>query len=203
MQDLDTIIVLVLVAFYFIPQRSHHSLTLPRSRIRDSATAALMPGDDTTVIKVESSAKPISLFSNMEKRSDMYRRNNNGPKTLPCSPPDTTLNSLLQQPSTITCYERFDRNTVNIDRNLQYPQSRAYRECQMVDPIKGCTEVNLHNTSLLPTLQCTLQCKGHAEKCITGTQTFPISKLGGWKHTIPFRKSSPGAHEPTPGAQTP
>ena len=25
----------------------------------------------------------------------------------------------------------------------------------MVDPIKGCTEINLHNPSLLPTLQCT------------------------------------------------
>ena len=38
-QDLETIIVLVLLAFNFIPQRSNHSLTLPRSRIRDSATA--------------------------------------------------------------------------------------------------------------------------------------------------------------------
>ena len=25
---------------------------------------------------------------------------------------------------------------------------------------------------------------GHARKCITGTQTFLISKLGGWKHTL-------------------
>ena len=41
--NLETIIVLVLLAFNFIPQRSHHSLTLPRSRIRDSATAALTP----------------------------------------------------------------------------------------------------------------------------------------------------------------
>ena len=43
-QDLETIIVLVLLAFNFIPQRSHYSLTLPRSRIRDSATATLTPG---------------------------------------------------------------------------------------------------------------------------------------------------------------
>ena len=57
-------------------------------------------------------------------------------------------------------------------------------------PIKGCTEVDLHDLSLLPTLQCTLQCMGLAQKCITGTQTFPISKLGGWKHTTAFRKSS-------------
>ena len=25
---------------------------------------------------------------------------------------------------------------------------------------------------------------GHTQKCITGTQTCPINKLGGWKHTI-------------------
>ena len=30
----------------------------------------------------------------------------------------------------------------------------------------------------------------HAQKYITGTQTFPISKLGGWKHTTAFHKSS-------------
>ena len=44
-RDLKTIIVLVLLAFNFIPQRSHHSLTPPRSRIRDSATATLTTGD--------------------------------------------------------------------------------------------------------------------------------------------------------------
>ena len=30
----------------------------------------------------------------------------------------------------------------------------------MVDPIKGCTEINRHDPSLLLTLQCTLQCMG-------------------------------------------
>ena len=54
-RDLETIIVLVLLSFNFIPQRSHHSPTLRRSRIRDSAALTLTPGDDT-VIKVESSA---------------------------------------------------------------------------------------------------------------------------------------------------
>ena len=54
--DLETTIVLVLLAFNFIPQRSHHSLTLPRSRIRDSATVTQTPGDGTIAIKVESSA---------------------------------------------------------------------------------------------------------------------------------------------------
>ena len=60
----------------------------------------------------------------------------------------------------------------------------------MVDPIKSCTEVNLHDPSLLPTLQCTLQCMGHTQKCITGTQTFPISKLCSWKDTTAFHKLS-------------
>ena len=30
----------------------------------------------------------------------------------------------------------------------------------------------------------------YAQKCIKGTQTFPISKLGGWKHTTAFHKST-------------
>ena len=50
--------------------------------------------------------------------------------------------------------------------------------------IKGCTEINLHDPSLLLTLQCTSQCIGHARKCITGTLTFQISKLGGWKRPL-------------------
>ena len=52
MHDLEAFIVVVLLAFNLIPQRSHYSLTLPRSRIRDSATATLMPGDGTTAIKI-------------------------------------------------------------------------------------------------------------------------------------------------------
>ena len=52
MHDLENII--VLLAVNLIPQRSHHSLTLPRSRFRDSATVALTPRDGTTDNKVES-----------------------------------------------------------------------------------------------------------------------------------------------------
>ena len=44
-RDLETIIVLVLLAFNFVPKRSQDSLTLPRSRIRNSATVTLTPGD--------------------------------------------------------------------------------------------------------------------------------------------------------------
>ena len=43
---------------------------------------------------------------------------------------------------------------------------------------------------LLPILQCTLQCMRHTQKCITGSQTFPISNLCGSKHTTAFHKSS-------------
>ena len=53
-RDLETIIVLVLLTFNFIPQRSHHSQTLPRSQIRDSASVTLTPGEGTTDTKVES-----------------------------------------------------------------------------------------------------------------------------------------------------
>ena len=60
----------------------------------------------------------------------------------------------------------------------------------MVDPIKGCTEINLHNFRFLPALQCTLQCMGHAQKCITESKTFPLSNMGGWKRTTSFHKSS-------------
>ena len=118
-RDLETIIVLA-YTHCFIPQRSHHSLTLPRSRIKDSATVTLTPADGTTAITVESSAKPIRVYSRMEKSSEVYKRNNNGPKTLPCGTPDTTTTSLLRQPSAITCYDRFDRNCVSID-NTENP----------------------------------------------------------------------------------
>ena len=53
-RDLETIIVLVLIAYNFIPQRSHHSLTLPRLRFWDFATVTLTPEDGTPAIKVES-----------------------------------------------------------------------------------------------------------------------------------------------------
>ena len=90
MGDLETIIVLVLLTFNFIPQRSHHSLTLPRSPIRDSATVTPTPGDGTKsgVISITDQL----IFQN-GKKPEVYRRNNNGPKTLPCVTPDTTKTS--------------------------------------------------------------------------------------------------------------
>ena len=52
--DLDTIILLVLLWFSLIPYRSHHSLTLVRSRFR--ATETLLSEDGTTATNVELSA---------------------------------------------------------------------------------------------------------------------------------------------------
>ena len=53
MLDLETIIVLVLLAFNFIPQRSHHAFPLTRSRFRDSATVTRAPGDGTILMVFE------------------------------------------------------------------------------------------------------------------------------------------------------
>ena len=134
---------------------------------------------------------PWLNFQN-EKCSEVYRRNNNWPITMPCGTPDTLSTSLLQQPSTITCCDWFDRSCISID-NTEPPNTHRAEPLEnalMVDPINGSTEINLLDPTLLPTLQCTLQCMGNAQKCITGTQTFPISKLGGWKHTAAFHKSS-------------
>ena len=55
-RDLETLIVLVLIACNFVPQRLHNSLTRQRSQITDSATATITPGDGTTAIKVEPSS---------------------------------------------------------------------------------------------------------------------------------------------------
>ena len=56
------------------------------------------------------------IFQNGKKAPKCTGGTITGSKTLPCGPPDTTLTSLLRQPSTITCCDRFDRHCVNIDR---------------------------------------------------------------------------------------
>ena len=120
---------------------------------------------------------PISLLSKMEKRSEVYMRNNNWARTLHCA--HTMLTSLRWQPSTRTCCDRFDWNCVNIDNT---EPSIATEQCLYINPwcltiSNSGLEINQRDPILLPSLQCTLQCMGHAQKCITGTQTFPISKL--------------------------
>ena len=160
------------------------------SRLSDSATATLTLGMAQQLSKWNHRHNQSAYSPKWKKSSEVYRRNNNGTKTLPCVTPET-LTSLLRQPSTITCCDRFDiAVSIYTTQNLQYPQNRSYTETLMVDPIKGCAEINLYDPSLLPTLQCTLQCMRHAQKSIIGTQTFPVSKLGGWKHTTAFHKSS-------------
>ena len=118
----------------------------------------------------QSGVELITLFSRIEKSLEVYRRNNNWPKTLPCGTPDTTLTSLLRQPSTITCCDRFDRNCVNRQhRTSNTHRAELIENALVLDPTNGCTETNLHDPIFLPTLKCTLQCMGHSQKCITGT----------------------------------
>ena len=62
MRDLETIIVLILLSFNFTPQRSHYSLTLTTSRLRDSATVTLTPGDGTTAIQVATDRQIIIII---------------------------------------------------------------------------------------------------------------------------------------------
>ena len=139
--------------------------------------------DGTTAIKVD-------LCYIMGKSIEVYRRNNNRPKTLPCSTPETS-SSLLRLPSTITCGDQLDRNCVTIDSaEPPTPTEQSLKRMPWWFTLSKSTQINLHDPSLLPTLQCTLQCMGHARKCITGTPTSPIRKMGGWKHTIAFHKTS-------------
>ena len=53
-RDMESIIVLVLLAFNFIPQRSQRLLALAMSGLRDSASVTVMPEDGTTAVKVAS-----------------------------------------------------------------------------------------------------------------------------------------------------
>ena len=120
----------------------------------------------------------------MEKSSEVYRRNNNGPKTL----------------SRYSWHDVNQFNLTTVHHNVlwsiwlelcQYRQHRTsnthrtelLQNSLMIDPIKGCAKINLCDSSLLYTLQRTMKCMRHTQKSISGTQTFPISKLGGWIST--------------------
>ena len=109
--------------------------------------------------------------------------------------PESTGRATPHGVESVTTYKTYQFST-----NCQYRQHRTsniqrtelMHNSLIVDPIKGCTEINLYDPSLLPTLHCNSQCMRHTEKCFTGTQTFPISKL----HSINRRV------ELTPDAQT-
>ena len=79
-RDLETIIVLVLLAFNFTPQGLHHALALTRSRLRDSATVTLTYRDGKQLSKWGHRQKRSAYLQNV-KMFEVYRRNNNGPKT--------------------------------------------------------------------------------------------------------------------------
>ena len=68
--DLETIVVLVLLAYNFIPQRSHHSLMRLTSRIRDAAIVTLTPG----------MAQQPSKWSHQRKRSTYFPEWKKAPK---------------------------------------------------------------------------------------------------------------------------
>ena len=97
-------------------------------------------------------------------REHALQHNNNGPKTLLCDTHDTMSTSLLQQPITITCCVRFDRNYVSFDNN-ETPTDRAdhIENCLLVRLINSCVEIILPNLCLLPTLQCTFQWIRHTK----------------------------------------
>ena len=59
-------------------------------------------------------------------------------KTLPCGTPDTTLTSLLRDPSTKTYCDRLDKNCVSTDNTEPpIPTAEPIENSLMVDPIKS------------------------------------------------------------------
>ena len=73
-----------LLPFNFISQRSHHSLTLPRSRFRDRAIYLYNArGRHNRWSGVNGTTN--RLFSKIEKSSETHRRNNSWPKHYPAA----------------------------------------------------------------------------------------------------------------------
>ena len=98
------------------------------------------------------------------------------------------LTSLFRQPSIITCCYLFDKNCGKID-NTEPPISteQSLEKIPRWLTLQSYAEVDLHNVSLLPTLQCA----GIRTKVDHRYQNLSaISKLGGGKHTTAFHKSS-------------
>ena len=121
----------------------------------------------------------------------MYRRNNNGPENTALRHSQNNLN--LFTPTTIhhnvlwsvwkkLCQYRQHRTS---NTHWAWPKENAWWLTLSKAALKSICTIQP-----LPTLQCTLLCVELAQKCITGTQTFPISKRGGWKHTIALHKLS-------------
>ena len=136
------------------------------------------PGNGTTAIKVEWSP-------------EVYRRNNNGPKTLFCGTPDTTLTSLLLQPSVITGCDRFDRNCVNI-HNTETPihtEQSLYRIPWWLTLWKAALK---SICTTLPPAHSPMHFAVHATrtKVYHRHPDFSDKQTGWLKHTTAFHKSS-------------
>ena len=85
------------------------------------------------------------------------------------------------------CCDRFDRNCVNIDNTVT---SNTHRT-ELREFTDGWPYQRLHwdlSAWSWPPVHSLLRIvvMGRTPKRITGTQTFPISKLGGLKHTTMF-----------------
>ena len=79
-RDLENILVFFLLAFNFIPQRSLQSLTLPRSRIINSATVTLMPGKAQQTSKWSHQHNRSAYFPDCEKPTKCTGGTITGPK---------------------------------------------------------------------------------------------------------------------------
>ena len=111
-----------------------------------------------------------------------------GQKTVPCDKPDTAISSLLRQPSTIACCDRFDRNCV-----MQDKQHRTS---------------NTHSAELIGNSWLTLSKAAqksihrnlhYIQRCIHGTHPIRITgtlpdlsskKIRLWNHTTKLYNSS-------------
>ena len=124
----------------------YYSLIFTRSRLRDSATATLRPGMAQQLSKWSHRHNLSAYSPKWKKAPRCIGRTITGQKHSPAA---------LLQPSTITCCDRSDRNSVNID-NTDPPIHRTElmlrQKSLMIDPITSCAKINLYDPSLLPTL---------------------------------------------------
>ena len=67
----------------------------------------------------------------------------------------------------------------------------------MVDPINGSDEINLHDPSLLPTIQCTFSLWDMHKSATQVPRPLPLHHI-----CLPTQKTG-RLDEPIPGAQTP
>ena len=85
-RDLETIIVLVLLEFNSIPQRSpHHAFTLTRSRFMDSVTVTRTPGDGTKLSKWSCQHNQLACSAERKQVLRCTEGTTTGPKHCPAA----------------------------------------------------------------------------------------------------------------------